>query len=71
MVANSQNLVQMYSNLGFLWYNQLELLGCCPDDFTAARGDKMEGCGCYSTENGCCPDKFTPSPGPDGKVRVL
>ena len=47
----------------------LNFLGCCPDDFTTARGPNKEGCGCYSTENGCCPDKFTPSPGPDGKVK--
>ena len=48
---------------------QLKSKGCCPDDFTTARGPNKEGCGCYSTPNGCCPDKFTPSPGPDGKVK--
>ena len=67
MAASSLNLVKPSPVSTFPF--QLKSKGCCPDDFTTARGTNKEGCGCYSTPNGCCPDKFTPSPGPDGKVK--
>ena len=67
VAASSQNLVKPSPMSTFPF--QLKSQGCCPDDFTTARGENKEGCGCYSTPNGCCPDKFTPSPGPDGKVK--
>ncbi|XP_042237860.1 papilin-like isoform X4 [Homarus americanus] len=37
--------------------------GCCPDNFTSAHGENMEGC-CLSSAFGCCPDHITDAKGP-------
>ena len=51
----------------------LSEFGCCPDEFTAAEGEKFFGCPpkdaipigyCVENEFGCCLDGYTPAQGP-------